>query len=448
MVITAIINTMQLEVISVSQFVGILNTVMTEAFPQVVIEGEVSGWKVWQGRLVFFDLKDAGATLSCMVPLASVRVPIEDGMDVRVTGAPRMTDKGKFSFTVRSLELTGEGAIRRAYELLRQKLEYEGLFDFDRKRPLPLFPKRIGLITAAGSAAYADFMKILNARFGGMTVEFISCQVQGAVAPDQLVTAVRQFNEAAAPVDVLVLVRGGGSLEDLQAFNDEAVVRAVAACRMPTIVGVGHEVDISLADLVADVRAATPTDAAQRIVPDRYELMRAMDQRAASMSSQMLIHLREQSYLVTRHETRLDRYMVQALGAITAYLQRYRAIAQRLERSITARFERLNWTQTQMTSSLLRNVLQARERVGRVSGHLNVDRQLTASTTRLTHAATILELLNPQAILGRGYSITRRNGAILTNASAVEAGDALVIELAQDRVKTTVTEVQYGHKKR
>jgi exodeoxyribonuclease VII large subunit len=439
---------MQTEIISVSQFVGILNTVMIAAFPQVIIEGEISGWKVWQNRLVFFDLKDEGATLSCMVPLASVRVPVEDGMDVRISGAPRITDKGKFSFTVRSLELTGEGAIRRAYELLRLKLEREGLFTLERKRKLPLYPTKIGLITAAGSAAYADFMKILNARFGGINIEFIACQVQGNAAPDQLVGAVQQFNGAAVPVDIIVLVRGGGSLEDLQAFNDEAVVRAVAASRIPTVVGVGHEVDTSLADLVADVRAATPTDAAQRIVPDRHELMRTIDRQAIALSAQIAEHVRELSHLIAHHESRFDRYMALILSAISGFNQRYRAIADRLERTISTRHERLEWVHTQMSLSLTRRVVTTYDRIERIASRMSLDRQLTSTHIRLTHIKTVLELLNPQFVLGRGYSITRRNGLILMDASVLRTGDALMIELAQDNVESTVTEVHYGNQKK
>lgn len=262
-----------LPVITVSEFLDVLNQTLGMAFPQVVVEGEVSGFKINQGKFVFFDLKDAEATINCFMMLFALKTPIEDGMKIRVTATPKMTKWGKFSLTVRAVELAGEGALRRSMELLRQKLSAEGLFDPARKRPLPAFPQTVGLITSATSAAYQDFVTILNDRWRGLQIQLIDVTVQGATAPDQIVHAIDHFNTLARPVDVLVLIRGGGSLEDLQAFSTETVARAVAASRTPIVVGVGHEVDTSLADYAADVRAATPTDAARLIVPDRVQLI-------------------------------------------------------------------------------------------------------------------------------------------------------------------------------
>jgi exodeoxyribonuclease VII large subunit len=271
---------MQPQIISVSEFIGIINETLGFAYPQVIVEGEVSGFKVNQGKFVFFDLKDENHTLGCFMMARDLALPIEDGMKIRVTGGPKVTKFSRFSLTVRAIELAGEGELRRAMELLRRKLTAEGLFDLSRKRPLPTYPRRIGLITSGTSAAYHDFIKILNARWGGVEVLLADVTVQGITAPDQIVGALGYFNQLSEPADVLVLIRGGGSLEDLQAFSTEPVARAVAASRTPIIVGVGHEVDTSLADHAADVRAATPTDAARLVVPDRSEISARIDHLA------------------------------------------------------------------------------------------------------------------------------------------------------------------------
>ena len=251
---------MEAQIISVSEFIAILNETLTYAFPIVTVEGEVSEYKVWK-TLAFFKIKEGEAAMDCMMPTGLIKTTIEDGMKIRLTGNPRFSGKGRYSFTGKSLELVGEGAIRRAFELLRRRLESEGLFNPERKRPLPKYPQRIGLITSADSAGYADFMKTLNSRWGGVTVELVHVQVQGGPAVEQIVAAFGYFNQLASPVDTVALIRGGGSLEDLQAFNTEPVARAVAGSRTPVIVGVGHEVDVSLADFAADVRAITPTNA-------------------------------------------------------------------------------------------------------------------------------------------------------------------------------------------
>src|SRR4051812_10609838 len=209
------------QIITVTQFVGIINETLTFAYPQVVVEGEVSSFKVNQGKFVFFDLKDDQNVVNCFMMVHALKLPLEDGMKVRVTGSPKVTKYSKFSLTVREVELAGEGELRRAMELLKRKLEGEGLFDPARKRPLPKFPARLGLITSGTSAAYSDFIKILGARWSGVEVLLADVSVQGAQAPDQIVGALEYFNQLRDPVDVLVLIRGGGSLEVHTAFSTE-----------------------------------------------------------------------------------------------------------------------------------------------------------------------------------------------------------------------------------
>ena len=273
----------QIPQLSVSDFIALTNQTLEYSFASVVIEGEVSGFKVNQNKYVFFDLKDDTSSIGCFMTVWQLRTPIEDGMKIIVTATPKLTDWGKFSLTVRALRPSGEGNLKRSADLLLAKLEKEGLFAPERKRPLPVMPSHIAVISSTQAAGYADFMKILGDRWGGLTVEVAQVQVQGREAPDQMVRALRYFNSREHVPDVIVLIRGGGSADDLSAFNDELLVREIAASRIPTLVGVGHETDTSLADLAADRRAATPSNAAQLIVPDRRDVLSGVQRHMASL---------------------------------------------------------------------------------------------------------------------------------------------------------------------
>lgn len=286
--------------LSVSDFIAITNQTLEYAYPSVEIEGEVASFKVNQGKFVFFDIKDAGASVGCFMMLFQLRVPIEDGMKVIVTAQPKLTQWGKFSLTVRAIRPSGEGSLKKSFELLKTKLDQEGLFAPERKRLLPVIPQHIAVISSTQAAGYADFIKILNDRWGGVRVDVAHVQVQGESAPDQMIRALKYFNEQETLPEVVVLIRGGGSADDLSAFNDELLVRAVASSRIPTLVGVGHEVDESLADLAADVRAATPSNAAQIVVPDRQEIIRSVRSSVTSLLPRIERLISEQRQLVRR----------------------------------------------------------------------------------------------------------------------------------------------------
>lgn len=262
--------------LSVSDFIASTNQTLEYAYPLIEVEGEVASFKINQGKFVFFDIKDDGGSIGCFMMVFQLRVPIEDGMKVVVTATPKLTQWGKFSLTVKAIRPSGEGSIKKSFELLRKKLEHEGLFATDRKRILPKIPQRVAVISSNQAAGYADFIKILNDRWGGLSVDVASVQVQGEAAPDQIIRALNYFNTQEELADVIVLIRGGGSADDLSAFNDEKLVRAVASSRTPVLTGIGHEVDTSLCDLAADVRAATPSNAAQILVPDRHDVIRSM----------------------------------------------------------------------------------------------------------------------------------------------------------------------------
>jgi len=273
--------------LTVSEFVTLTNQTLEYAYPSVSVIGEVTEFRVSQGKWVSFKLKDAGAVVGCFLVLSQLRMPIEDGMKLLVVANPRLNNKGFFSLNVRAMKPVGEGSIKKGFDLLKAKLEAEGLFAPERKRRLPRVPQRVAVIASTESAGYVDFCKIINERWGGMSVDVAHTQVQGVPAPDQMIRAIRYFNSLEVLPEVLVIVRGGGSAEDLMAFNDEPLARAIAESRIPTLVGVGHEVDNTLADMVADVRAATPTNAAEILVPDRNEIIRASHQKAASLGYQL-----------------------------------------------------------------------------------------------------------------------------------------------------------------
>ncbi|MFZ2126284.1 MAG: exodeoxyribonuclease VII large subunit [Candidatus Microsaccharimonas sp.] len=269
--------------LSVSDFVSLTNQTLEYAYPIVNIEGEVAEYKVIQGKWISFKIKDETAVVGCFMNVFQQRMPLEDGMKVIVSAAPRLNQKGFFTLNVKAVKPVGEGSIKKGFELLKAKLEAEGLFAAERKRPLPAVPTHVGVITSTESAAYADFVKIINERWGGLRVDVAHTQVQGVPAADQIIRAIRYFNSLESLPEVLVIIRGGGSAEDLSTFNDEPLARAIAESRIPTLVGVGHEVDHTLADMIADVRAATPTNAAQILVPDRQEIIRAAHQQATSI---------------------------------------------------------------------------------------------------------------------------------------------------------------------
>ena len=296
---------------SVSDFVASLNQTLEYAYPIVEVEGEVASFKVNQGKWVFFDLKDESTSVGCFMSLYNLRVPIEDGMKVIVRATPKITPWGKFSLTIQSIRPSGEGSLKKSFELLRAKLDKEGLFAIDRKRRLPEIPAHIGVISSTQAAGYADFIKIINERWGGLKVDVAHTQVQGAGAADQIIRAIKYFNEQEVLPEVLVIIRGGGSADDLSVFNDEPLVREIAASRIPTLVGVGHEVDETLADLVADVRAATPSNAAQIIVPDRRELVASL----RHLVSRILVRMEQ---IVTGLERELAQSLDQSIEVIDA----------------------------------------------------------------------------------------------------------------------------------
>lgn len=299
---------------TVSELIDHCNFTLDREFGSVLVEGEVASFKINQGKWVFFDLKDADgvSTLSCFLPLSSLGVALSDGLKVRLRARPSLTKKGRFSLTVRSILPVGEGSIKKTFELLKRKLTAEGLFDPTRKRPLPTPLSRLGVISSTAAAGYRDFLKILDNRWGGLQLFTVNTQVQGLSAADQIIAALNLLNQR-SDLDAIVIIRGGGSADDLAVFNDERLVRAIAASRLPVVTGIGHEVDETLADLAADLRASTPSNAAERLTPDRQAVRQQLTRTLAYLPERILTAI-DQAHRATSQS------LLSAQQAITSQL--------------------------------------------------------------------------------------------------------------------------------
>jgi len=334
---------MQELIFTVSDFVAVLNQTLDFAYPLVSIEGELSNLRVSRGKWIYFDIKDDQAAVKCFGTVYMLPGPLEDGMMVRITATPRLHPLYNFSLNLQSIRPVGEGSLKRAADLLLVKLTAEGLFDPARKRSLPYAPEHVGLITSGQSAAYADFIKILNERWSGVRVSHYDVQVQGEAAIADIVQAIEAMSQLANPPEVLVITRGGGSTEDLAVFNTEQITRAVAASRIPTLVAIGHEVDTSLAELAADQRASTPSNAAQLLVPDKKHVLTLLKDQKQSLGdllsnqlkltksdlkeqAQTLHYIIQQAYVVTVHTLARQTDLLAALNPQAALTRGYAII--------------------------------------------------------------------------------------------------------------------------
>lgn len=405
--------------LTVTQFVEAINLTL-ESLEDVTVEGEVDEFKIIHQKWVTFQIKDKQSSVGCFMTVWQYKTQIEDGMLVRATGRPNLRQKGFFSFVLARVEPAGEGALKRAFELLKQKLTSEGLFAPERKRALPRFPAHLAFITSRDAAAYNDFLKVLAARQGGLRISFFHTQVQGADAPRQIIAAIDAANTTLEDADVIILVRGGGSLEDLQAFNDESVVRAVAASRTPTIVGVGHERDTTLAELAADLRASTPSNAAELVVRSRQELVLAVQQLERSLARRLNESLQQHLAFITRSVRVLRAQMALPQQKIQQQGARLAAVQQRLRHAMQQRRESLAARQVSLSHA--------------VTAHLKERQQSLRELTRT------LATLSPRRTLQRGYSITRTaQGRIVRSASDLKLGQPLTTELSHGSVHSTVT---------
>lgn len=278
---------------SVSDFIATSNDIFEKSFPSVLIEGEISSFKVNQNKFVFFDLKDEESVLGCFMTVWQLRFPLEDGMKVIAQVKPKLTNWGKFSLTVEKITPKGEGSLKKSLEILKEKLTREGLFDENRKRRIPQDLQKVAVISSTQAAGYADFIKIINERWGGLKIVVAHTQVQGMAASDQIIRAIDFLNSQSELPDVIAIIRGGGSADDLAVFNDEKLVRAVANSRVPIITGIGHEIDQSLCDLAADFAASTPSNVAQILTPNKFDEMRFLRSKILRINDLLLSKIAE-----------------------------------------------------------------------------------------------------------------------------------------------------------
>jgi exodeoxyribonuclease VII large subunit len=394
---------------SVTELTRGIRTLLEGHFPSVWVEGEASNLSRPRSGHVYFTLKDDRAAIGCVVWRSSAgRLPQEfaDGMKVTVRGRIAVYEpQGRYQIICDSVRAAGIGELQRRFEELVAKLRAEGLFDPERKRPLPNYPRTIGIVTSPTGAAVRDMLRILRRRLPGVRIVLAPCRVQGAGSAEEVAASVARLN-AGGLCDLLLVGRGGGSLEDLWAFNEEVVARAVAESRTPVISAVGHETDLTICDLVADLRAATPSEAAEAAVPVADEVATAL-------------------------RGLLRRLNAALRGRLGVEALRVRNL---MERPVL---------RDPRTTVLLRaqrvDELAARARRG-VEGAIARDRD------RMGLAAARLEAMSPLAVLGRGYSMTWDAGkmSLVRSADEVTIGDELETRLARGRIRSQVTAVEPG----
>ena len=415
------------EALSVSSFLNTVNDHLTTDFDNTLVEGEVSDYRVSAGKWVSFTLKDEEeeAVLPCFGTTFQIKMPLEDGMKIKVWGRPRVYPKyGKFSLSISYIELSGEGSLKKAFEAMKIRFESEGLFDPARKRPLPEFPQTIGLIASGDSAAYSDFLKVLKHRMGGITIHHIHAQVQGQNSIPQIAQAFETFNARAKElsIELVVLARGGGSLEDLQSFNSEEVARAVFQSKAPVVVAVGHERDESLADWVADVRASTPSNAAEMVVRDRVNVLSELK----SIEQNMHRTLRQE---VEFQRERVERNISSIASALTYSIHSAYDV---IHKGLT--------TNSALLTSLIKNYSQSISQITQ-SLHSSVRFTLTTARDDLVSQRSLLTSYNPEAVLKRGYSITRIANKALTSKKQIRIGEEITTNLTDGAITSDITSI-------
>ncbi len=435
------------EILSPSQLNTLARSLLEDAFPLVFVEGELGNVSRPASGHLYFTLKDARAQVRCALfrPKSQwLRFQPRDGMKVLARGRLTLYEaRGDYQLILDSLEEAGEGALRRAYEQLKARLEAEGLFDPARKRPLPAWVRRLGVITSPSGAAVRDVLNVLARRFPLVEVDVLGVPVQGEGAAAKI-TATLQRAAGSGRYDALLLARGGGSLEDLWAFNDEALARAVAASPVPVVSAIGHETDFSLSDFAADLRAPTPSAAAELLVPDRGELSRrlhALRQRQALLQRSRLqqaaqrvdraalaLEARRPQAKLEAHRRRGDEAMRRLASAWALRLQGHRATLRHAAAVLNA-------------ARPQRRLARLRERLDPLQPRLQAGlaRRLQRDALRLGGLVRSLEAVSPLATIARGYSILQRDdGRVVRSTTDVQPGDTLSARLADGHLRLNV----------
>lgn len=414
--------------LTVSELTAEIKDVVERGFAGVWVEGEVVGFRNFGGNW-YFGLDDGTSQVKCICWKGTnfrVRFEPKDGLTVRIRGRLTLWEKkGELKLTVDSLEPSGEGALRAAFDQIKARLEGEGLFADELKRPIPFFPRRVGVITSRSGAAFHDIVNVLTRRARSVSIVLAPSLVQGEGAGDSIRRAIVAMNKyslvAASPIDVLIVGRGGGSADDLWAFNDEALARAIRASQIPVISAVGHEIDWTICDHVADLRAATPSAAAELVAAREEDIFATLQARSERLAGVMEM---KRFAAETAVESATGRLQTSFATAVQAANARFSDVASRLTPATLK-------AKAAAADSLLAMLDQRRATA--------VDRGVKARTERLNVQMAKLNALSPLGVLTRGYSITQTDdGRVLRDAAIVRKGDKLKIRLERGKLNAEV----------
>jgi len=443
---------------TVSMLIARINEALHDAFvSNVAVIGQISNFKKHSSGHLYFSLKDDYASINAVMfrsDAANIRYELEDGLEVLAEGRVEVyPPHGRLQLYVQRITLRGIGELEIAFRQLKERLQKQGLFDPKHKKPIVQFPRAIGVITSPTGAAIRDIVRTLSRRWPAARVFLLPVRVQGELAAEEIAEAIRLMDTSAKSleIDTIILARGGGSLEELWAFNEEIVARAIFAAKTPIITGIGHEVDFTIADFVADVRAATPTAAAEIAVPDRSEirnrckmlsgrLIRAISTKLSQCNSALTILTRSTAL---RDPTWRVRIAWQELDEITARMRRVLQLCKdNKERQFTSSARRLLW-------SLEHRAKKARERLNQVEARftkIHPEHRLDLLKQKVQALARQLESMSYRAVIKRGFSVTRlADGRILRTIHDVSTGSPIETEVADGKIHSTVFNTKEGN---
>ena len=435
-------------VLSVSELTGRIRTLLEERFVEVWVEGELSNCRVWNTGHMYFTLKDAGAQIKGVmfrVALSYLRFKPTDGLRVVARGRVSVYGpKGEYQIVCEHLEPEGLGALQLAFDQLKERLAREGLFDERRKRPLPALPRKIGVVTSLDGAAVRDIIKVLQRRYANVHIVIRPARVQGEGAALEIARAMTAIGKVKG-VDVVIVGRGGGSIEDLWAFNEEVVARAIAGCPVPTISAVGHETDFTIADFVADLRAPTPSAAAEMVVARKDDFWARIDRLAHRVDTAMRGRLHRMSARLGSLESRSGYAGFHMRVALRG--RRADDLAHELRRALRARIAGRERAYQALRRKL--DTFDVRRRIGAIRTRLvAADGRLRTCTERRLHnadarfrgSAARLDSLSPLAVLGRGYAVcwNADRTAIVRDAAIIEKGERVHVKLQHGELDCTV----------
>lgn len=441
---------------SVSELTRLIRSTLEGAVGMVWVEGEISNLRRQSSGHLYFSLKDSNAQLRCVLFRGNGRggaVDLKDGQQVLAQGDLTVYEaQGQYQLNVRSVQPKGLGALQAQFEALKRKLDAEGLFQRERKKPIPKIPRTIALITSPSSAAIRDMLNILQRRAPWVHILIVPVRVQGDGAAEEIAAAIRWISELDSPavpwIDTVIIGRGGGSIEDLWSFNEEVVARAIADCPFPTVSAVGHEIDFTIADFVADLRAPTPSAAAELVVPDRAELALSLDRcrtRMRHLVRSRLDHWRRVVELLSRSGAFQDpsRVLTERAQRLDDWEQRLR---ESVRRQLNVRRDRAASARRFLELSRPdRIVAQWRERVSILRQRLVAipPRSLAEARRRFEAQASVLRNLGPESVLSRGYSLTSDSeGNVVTSVAQIKVGSALLTRLADGVLQSTVDKIR------